>query len=227
MATTTADPATVTATNSARLARRTVTAAVSVTAVLTTVVLAAAVAGCQSSTPAATRSDQHLRLPDVPAVNTLTARRAPSGWHFVFLPDRGAVLAFPPSMHRVQGDRGTVSAAEFGHLGSYLLYLNATPKQGHETLRDWVQFRIDHVAEEQHTTPRLLAASHGVRFLGGTGTCVIDTYVTKVKSNHYTEVACYVQGKTSSSVIIGAAPAADWARASGQLMRAVAAYKVR
>jgi hypothetical protein len=73
----------------------------------------------------------------------------------------------------------------------------------------------------------LLAASRGVRFLGGTGTCVIDTYVTKVKSNHYTEVACYVQGKTSSSVIIGAAPAADWATASGQLMRAVAAYRVR
>ncbi len=130
-------------------------------------------------------------------------------------------------MRRVQSDRGAISAAQFGASGSYLLYLNATPRQGHEALRNWPQFRISHVAEEEHTTPRLLAASQGVRFLGGTGTCVIDTYVTKVKSNHYTEVACYVQGKTSSSVIIGAAPTADWASASGPLMRAVAAYQVR
>jgi hypothetical protein len=227
MATTTADPATVTATSSARLIRRLAAAAATLTAALATATLAAAVAGCQSSAPAANRSGQRPALPKVPAVRLLAAQRAPSGWHFMFLPDRGAVLAFPPSMHRVQGDRGTVSAAEFGHSGSYLLYLNATPKQGQETLRDWPRFRIDHVAEEEHAAPRLLAASRGVRFLGGTGTCVIDTYVTKVKSNHYTEVACYVQGKTSSSVIIGAAPAADWATASGQLMRAVAAYRVR
>ena len=137
------------------------------------------------------------------------------------------MLAFPPSMHRVTGDRGTVSAAEFGTSGAYLLYLNVTPKQGDETLRDWPEFRIDHVAEEEHTTPHLIAAGRGVRFLGGTGSCVIDTYVTKVKANHYTEIACYVQGKTSSSVIIGAAPAVDWAKASGQLMRAVAAFQVR
>jgi hypothetical protein len=223
MATTTADPATVTATANARLIRRLATAAATLAAAALTV----AVAGCQSAVPAATGSGQRPALPSVPAVHLLAAQRAPSGWHFVFLPDRGAVLAFPPSMHRVQGDKGTVSAAESGHSGSYLLYLNATPKQGKETLRDWPRFRIDHVAEEEHTTPRLLAASRGVRFLGGTGTCVIDTYVTKVKSNHYTEVACYVQGKTSSSVIIGAAPAADWATASSQLMRAVAAYQVR
>jgi len=196
-------------------------------AVLATAALAAAVAGCQSAAPATNRSGERPALPNVPAVHLLAAKRAPSGWHFMFLPDRGAVLAFPPSMHRVQADHGALSVAEFGHSGSFLLYLNATPKQGKETLLDWPRFRIDHVAEEEHTTPRLIAASRDVRFLGGTGTCVIDTYVTKVKSNHYTEVACYVQGKTSSSVIIGAAPAADWARASGQLMRAVAAYQVR
>jgi hypothetical protein len=143
------------------------------------------------------------------------------------LPDRGAVLAIPPSMHRVRGDRGSVSAAEFGHSGAYQLYLNVTPKQGDETLSGWPEFRIDHVAEEEHTTPHLIAVSHGVRFLGGTGSCVLDTYVTRVKANHYTEIACYVEGKTSSSVIVGAAPTADWAKASGSLMRAVAAFQVR
>ena len=202
------------------------TAAATVTGALAAVVLAA-VAGCQSSAPAAAHSGERPALPKVPPVHLLSAERAPAGWHYLFLPGGGAVLAFPPSMHRVQGDHGTVSVAEFGASGSYLLYLNATPKQGHETLRDWPQFRINHVAYEEHTTPRMLAASQGVPFLGGTGTCVIDTYVTKVKSNHYTEVACYVQGKTSASVIIGAAPTADWARASGPLKRAVAAYRVR
>jgi hypothetical protein len=217
----------VTATASRRLARHLATAAVTATATLATVALAAAVTGCQSSAPAATHSGGRTTLPKVPPVHLLTAHRAPSGWRVLSLPDRGAVLAFPPSMHRVQSDHGAVSAAQFGAAGSYLLYLNATPRQGNETLRDWPQFRINHVADEEHTTPHLLAASQGVRFLGGTGTCVIDTYVTKVKSNHYTEVACYVQGKTSSSVIIGAAPTSDWARASGPLMRAVAAYQVR
>jgi hypothetical protein len=201
-----------------------------VTAVLTTVAAAVAAAGCQSS-PAATghpgHSGEHALGTRVWPVRTLSAQRAPASWHLLPLPDRSAVLAFPPSMRRVPGDRGTVSAAKFGASGAYLLYLNATPKQGNETLSGWPQFRIDHVAEEEHTMPHMIAASHGVRFLGGTGSCVLDTYVTKVKANHYTEIACYVQGKTSSSVIIGAAPTADWARASGPLMRAVAAFQVR
>lgn len=198
-----------------------------VTTVLTAVAVAVTAAGCQSSPAAAGHSGEHAPGTKVGPVHTLSALRAPSSWHLLSLPDRGAVLAFPPSMHRVPGDRGTVSAAEFGPSGAYLLYLNATPKQGNETLSGWPDFRIGHVAEEEHTTPRLIAASHGVRFLGGTGSCVIDTYVTRVKANHYTEIACYVQGKSSSSVIIGAAPTADWARASGPLMRAVAAFQVR
>jgi hypothetical protein len=196
-------------------------------AVLTAVAVALTAAGCQSSSAAAGHSGEHTPGTKVGPVHTLSAQRAPASWHLLTLPDRGAVLAFPPSMRRVPGDRGTVSAAEFGASGAYLLYLNVTPKQGNETLSGWPEFRIDHVAGEEHTTPRLVAASSGVRFLGGTGSCVFDTYVTKVKANHFTEIACYVQGKSSSSVIIGAAPTADWARASGPLMRAVAAFQVR
>ena len=201
-----------------------------VTAVLTTIAVAVATAGYQSSPAAAGgagHSSERSSGTKVGPVDTLSPRRAPASWHLLTLPDRGAVLAFPPSMHHVPGDRGTVSAAELGASGAYLLYLNVTPKQGNETLSGWPAFRIDHVAEEEHTTPRLIAASHGVPFLGGTGSCVIDTYITKVKANHYTEIACYVQGKTSSSVIIGAAPTANWARASGPLMRAVAAFQIR
>jgi hypothetical protein len=130
-------------------------------------------------------------------------------------------------MHLVAGDRGAVSAAKLNASGVYLMYLNATPKQSSETLEDWPGFRIEHLKEENAVTARLIAESRGVRFLGGTGTCVLDTYVTKVKSNHYTELACFVRGQTTSSVIIAAAPTASWPSASPVLMRAVAAYQVQ
>jgi hypothetical protein len=130
-------------------------------------------------------------------------------------------------MHLVPGDRTAVSAAEFGHSGGYLMYLNATPKQGQETLRDWPDFRAEHLRDENASSVRVLAESHDVRFIGGTGACVLDSYVTKVKSNHYTELACFVRGRTSASVIVAAAPTAGWKAVSGLLMRAVAAYQVR
>jgi hypothetical protein len=182
-------------------------------------------AGCQSESPAAGHSDEPAG--PVPAVHLLAARQAPAGWHLLTLPDGGAVLAYPPAMNRIEGDRGTVSAARVSSSGGYVLYLNATPKQGNESLSDWPGFRIEHLTDEEASTARLLAASHGVRFLGGTGTCVVDTYVTKIKSHHYTELACFVQGKTGSSVIIAAALSADWKSDSAMLMRAIAAYRVR
>ena len=67
----------------------------------------------------------------------------------------------------------------------------------------------------------------GVRFRGGTGSCVIDTYLTRIGHHHYQEIACLAQGRTSGSVIVAAAPAAQWANASPVLFRAVAAYQVR
>lgn len=107
------------------------------------------------------------------------------------------------------------------------MYLNATPKQNDETLTDWPDFRIEHLTDEDASTARLLASSHRVQFLGGTGTCVVDRYITKFKAHHFTELACFVRGRTGSSVIIAAAPTTDWKSESGTLMRAVAAYRVR
>ncbi len=193
--------------------------------VIPVVAAAIAVAGCQSGSPAASHSDEPAG--PVPAAHLLAARQAPAGWHLLTLPDGKAVLAYPPAMHRIEGDSGTVSAARVSSSGGYVLYLNATPKQSKESLSDWPDFRIEHLTDEDASTARLLAASHGVRFLGGTGTCVIDTYVTKIKAHHYTELACFVRGKTGSSVIIAAALSADWKSDSAMLMRAVAAYRVR
>jgi hypothetical protein len=185
--------------------------------------MALAAAGCQSSSPA----DSHKPQGSVPSIQLPAASAAPSGWHAVSLPDGEASMAFPPVMHSIKGDSGTVSAARFSSAGAWLMYLNATPKQNDENLRDWPDFRIEHLTDEDASTARLLAASHGVRFLGGTGTCVVDRYVTKIKAHHYTELACFVRGRTGSSVIIAAAPTADWKSESGTLMRAVAAYRVR
>jgi hypothetical protein len=183
-----------------------------------------ALVGCSAATSSATRV---ARAGSVPPVHSLAAQSAPPGWHQARLPDGAAVLAFPPSMHLIAGDAGEVSAARLSAAGAFLLYLNSTPKQGAETLANWPAFRVRHQRGEDASSVRMLAASHGVRFLGGTGTCVVDAYVTRVHANHFTELACFVRGRTGASVIVAAAPTASWASAAGLLFRAVAAYRVR
>lgn len=191
------------------------------------VAAAIALAGCQSSPAAAGKTGSSGHDHTVPPGVALTARRAPSGWRTASLLGGKAVIAYPPVMHKVESDTGAVSVAQFTKSGSYVKYLNATPRQGDETLADWPEFRIGHLTDEDASSARLLKASHDVKFLGGTGTCVIDAYVTKITSHHYTELACYVRGPSTASVIVAAAPTADWASQSAVLMRAVAAYQVR
>jgi len=207
----------VTATSSRPRARAVAATALAVTA------LCALTACGSSATPDSHPSSRR----SVPPARVLAARPAPAGWHTARLPDGQAVLAYPPEMHLISGDKGEVSAARFSSKGAFLMYLNATPKQGDETLAGWPDFRLDHLTDDDASTARMLAESFGVRFIGGTGSCVVDAYVTKVKSNHYTELACFVQGKTGASVVIAAAPTAHWAALSGVLKRAVAAYSVR
>ena len=187
------------------------------------VVISLGAAACSASSA----NGPEPTVKSAPPVRALAARHAPAAWHTANLLGGQVVLAYPPAMHLVASDRGTVSAAQFTAAGGYLIYLNATPKQSTETLRNWPGFRIEHLKKENAVTARLLAVSRGVRFLGGTGTCVVDDYVTKIKSNHYTELACFVRGQTTASVIVAAAPTARWPSASAVLMRAVAAYQVR
>jgi hypothetical protein len=190
------------------------------------VALALAAVGVTAACGAPVAVDGH-DAKATPPVPGLTARPAPAAWHRAVLPGGQAVLAYPPAMHLVSGDRGTVTAAQIGRSGSYLLYLNATPRQGQESLRDWPHFRVNHLLDEDASAARLLAAGRGLRFAGATGSCVLDTYVTKIKAHHYTELACLVQGHSGASVIVAAAPAADWPRAAAVLTRAVGAYQAR
>lgn len=164
--------------------------------------------------------------PRGPAFPPLRPAAAPAGWPRAALPGGTAVLSYPPSLHPLPGDAGTVSAARTGPGGVLQLYLNATPRQGAQTLGHWAGFRLkflraDNAAAHQD------AAARGVRFRGGTGSCVIDDYLTKIGAHHFEEIACLVQGRASASVIVAAAPAASWAGARPLLLRAVAAYQVR
>jgi hypothetical protein len=130
-------------------------------------------------------------------------------------------------MRPVTADRGAASAARLSRTGAYLLYLNATPRQGDERTANWPAFRLSHLLDDDARSARELAAAAGVRFRGGTGSCVLDSYVTKVGAHHYTELACLVHGSRASSVVVAAAPAANWPQAASLLERAIAAFRVQ
>jgi hypothetical protein len=157
----------------------------------------------------------------------LVPAAAPSGWKQVTLPNGTAVLALPPALHLVKSDSNAVAAARKDSQGNYLAYVNATPKEGGETLADWPKFRVEHLREESAQSVHTIATSTDLPFLGGRGSCVIDVYVTKVKQHAYHEVACFVQGAKSSSVVIAAAPPSQWAKFGAALERAVADYRAR
>jgi hypothetical protein len=182
---------------------------------------AAAVAVLVAGGPSGPSQASARRFPD------LTAGPAPAGWPSVRLPDGNAVLAYPPSMQRAAGDAGSVSAAQFSQGGGYLLYLNATPREGTESPRNWPRFRLHLLRSDDASAAHEIAAAEHVRFRGGTGSCVLDTYVTKIGSHHYDELACYVQGRSGATVVVAAAPATRWTAAAALLERAVAAFQVR
>lgn len=159
-----------------------------------------------------------------PAFPRLTAAAAPAGWPHVTLPDGTAVLSYPPSLRPIRGDKVAVSVARVSPAGTFQLYLNATPRQGTERLQGWAGFRLGLLRSDDAASAQEVAAAQGVRFRGGTGSCVIDRYVTKIGAHHFEELACLVQGRTSASVVVAAAPSAQWGQARPVLLRAVAAY---
>ena len=152
---------------------------------------------------------------------------APASWRHVTLPGGTAVLSYPPSLRPLAADKVAVSAARRSPGGAFQLYLNATPRQGTETLRNWAAFRLKLLRADDAASAHQDAAAHGVQFRGGTGSCVIDDYHTRIGAHHYQEIACLVEGHTSASVIVAAAPAATWAEARPLLFQAVGAYLVR
>jgi hypothetical protein len=146
---------------------------------------------------------------------------APTGWR-VARTQGGAALAYPPGWTPIKTDRGTASVALLAGGQQIDGYLNATPRQGTETVADWSRFRPEHDQAEGDRSVRFLAATTTARFRSGRGACVIDTYTTSKASYH--EIACLVSGRSSSAVVVAAAPTALWDRQAGTLERAVSSF---
>jgi len=151
------------------------------------------------------------------------AQPAPASWQKITLPDGTGVLAAPPSLVRLPADPGTV-ALGLPAGAEDLIYLDATPRQGDETLPGWAGFRIAHLRDDDTAAATLDAHAEHLTFLDGTGSCVLDDYITRVGAHHYREIACLVQGAHGGSVIVAATPAADWDHYRPLLQQAVSAY---
>lgn len=170
-----------------------------------------ALAGCGGSDPSRASGPFAWLKPAAP----------PAGWKVVHT-GGGAALASPPGWTSIRTDPGTASVALVGHDGRTDGYLNATPRQGTETLADWSRFRPRHNQEEGDRSLRVIATTTAADFRSGRGACVIDTYATSKAS--YREIACLVSGRRSSAVVVAAAPVALWARQAPTLERAVSSF---
>ena len=151
----------------------------------------------------------------------------PAGWQQTTTAAGQATLFYPPGWKAIPGDKGTVTRSLRAPRGLYVGYLNATPQQGTEQLHGWAAFRIDHNREEGDTQVRQLAAAEGLAFTNAHGSCVIDDYLSKVRSNPYREIACLVTGHSHSDVFIGAALKPDWPTLSRSIERAASAFVQR
>jgi hypothetical protein len=185
---------------------------------------ALALAGCSAGPAPASRGAHQAGPGHTAAFGWFRPGPAPSGWRHATLPGNGAVLAFPPALHPMRGDKGTITEGLTSPAGAVLVYLNATPRQGDETVRDWPSFRVGHLRDEGQRAVHLDAASPVLAFRGGHGRCLIDSYTSTVGTHHYREIACYVRGSHAASVLIVATPQRRWRAYAGVLEQAVSSY---
>ena len=182
-----------------------------------------AVAGCGSGSSGSSASGSGGAVTrSAGAFAWLSPAAPPAGWALARLPSGRAALAYPPGWRSIHADPGTVSAALLGPHGRIRGYLNATPRQGEETLSDWAHFRTAHNRDEGDLAVVTDAAARGLRFRTGSGSCVMDHYGTV--SAHYREIACLVRGSHASTVVVGAALPGDWARLAPQIERAISSF---
>jgi hypothetical protein len=147
----------------------------------------------------------------------------PAGWTTRHLPGSPARLSAPPAWRPARSDPGTRTMVSRGPSGRIVGYLNATPRQGDERAATWPAFRLAHNREEGDRDVRRLAAAADLHFRSGTGSCVIDSYLTTT-GNHFREIACIVSGRSATTVIIAAAPPSHWAVEGPLLERAINAF---
>jgi hypothetical protein len=151
----------------------------------------------------------------------LHAASLPRGWQ-VARTHGGATFGYPPGWRPIKTDPGTASVALLGSGGQIDGFLNATPRQGAETLANWRRFRPQHNRREGDRNVRVLAATDDARFRSGRGSCVIDDYTTS--KAHYREIACLVSGTNASAVVVAAAPSTLVPQGMATLERAISTF---
>ena len=163
---------------------------------------------------------QTSHSPASQAFSWLQPAPAPAGWNVARTP--AGALAYPPGWTPIKTDPNTASVAQLGTTGAIDAFLNATPREGTETLANWSHFRPAHNKREGSQDVRLIASSTNLNFRTGRSSCVIDDYTTS--SARYREIACLVAGPTSTAVVVAAAPTARWDQQAMTLERAVSSF---
>jgi hypothetical protein len=188
---------------------------VALIALLTTVAVALAAGGGSESKPHGARRTA--------AFAWLHPAVVPANWTTVRLPGSDAGLSAPASWEPARSDPGTKTLVMRGPSGGIVGYLNATPRQGDENAANWASFRIAHNRGEGDREVRQVASARDLHFRSATGSCVIDSYLTS-SGNRYREIACLVAGRSSTTVIVAAAPPSRWHSEGSLLQRAVSAF---
>ena len=181
--------------------------------VVAALALAAGVTGCGGGQPSHRRAGGPFAW--------LRPAAPPTGWALARIPGR-STLAYPPAWRPVKTDPGTASVALLGGGDRIDAFLNATPKQGPETLANWIRFRPNHNRGEGNRSVHVVASANGLSFRSGRGSCVIDSYTTWRAA--YREIACLVAGPSSTSVVVAAAPTSLWDDQAATLERAVSSF---
>ena len=158
-----------------------------------------------------------------PAFSWLRPSAPPRAWEASELPDGSASMAYPLSFRPIRSDPGTVSAADRSPAGAIQGYLNATPREGSESLANWSTFRLDHNGDEGDVDVREIASATDLRFRNGRGSCVIDAY-TSSTGEAYREIACIVAGEWATTVVVGAAPPPAWPTQAPAIERAISSF---
>jgi hypothetical protein len=147
----------------------------------------------------------------------------PHAWRQSRLPDGSAQLAYPAGWRAIRSDPGTATAALRSPSGEIRGYLNATPRQGAETLANWGNFRPAHNRDEGDVDVAAIAFATNLHFRNGRGSCVIDTYTSSTRHG-YREIACIVAGASATTVVVGAAPPGQWQRQGPAIERAISSF---
>jgi len=165
--------------------------------------------------------------PGVPAAFSWFVPTAPPATWRSFTAVQGTVVVSdPPKLKPLGGTGGALSYAARGPKGAYFAFLNVTPQAGAENIGTWAAFRLA-VLRRSAVRIRQDASATNLPFSGGTGACVIDDYTTKSGANPFHEIACFVEGPHTGSVIVVAAPPKSWPSYAAPLERVISTYRVQ